>query len=69
MEKFYNMVRNEKELKQAMTQLVQELHNPIVSNTAMNERQVIAKAVQLGMDYKEFLIRAGIEIVFKETKK
>lgn len=69
MVKFYKMVRNENELKAAMSQLVKELHNPIVSNTVINERQVIAKAVQLGMDYKEFLIRAGIEIVFKEAKK
>ena len=60
------MVRNEKELKDAMNKLFEELQNSDNKNT---DKIIIAKAVQLGMDYKEFLIHSGIEIVFKEVKK
>ena len=60
------MVRNEKELKDAMNKLFEELQN---SDNKKTDKTIIAKAVQLGMDYKEFLIRAGIEIIFKEAKK
>ena len=60
------MVTNAKELKDAMNQLFEELQNSDNKNT---DKIIIAKAVQLGMDYKEFLIRSGIEIVFKEAKK
>lgn len=52
-----------------MTELIKELHNPIVSNTPMHERQIIAKAVQLGMKYQEAKIREGINIVFEELNK
>lgn len=62
------MVKNDKELKAAMTQLYNELNNPINSNSSVVYRQVIAKAVQLGMEYKEYLLRSGIEILFKEAK-
>ena len=60
---------SEKQLKDGMTQLIKELHNPIVSNTEVHERQVIAKAVQLGMKYQEDKIKEGINIVFEELNK
>lgn len=53
------------QLQKRMTQLMNELHNPIVSNTTINEKQIIAKAVQLGMQYQEEMIKDGINIVFK----
>ena len=52
-----------------MTLLVKELHNPIVSNSEVHERQIIAKAVQLGMKYQEEKIKKGINIVFEELNK
>lgn len=52
------------QLQKRMTQLMNELHNPIVSNTPANEKQIIAKAVQLGMQYREEMIKEGINIVF-----
>lgn len=54
------------ELKQAMTKLYQELLNPIVQNHAVTHKNVIAKAVQLGMKYQEDIIKEGIDIIFKE---
>ena len=54
----------EKQLKDNMNALISELHNPIVSNTIINDKQVIAKAVQLGMIYQEEKIKEGIKIVF-----
>lgn len=59
----------ETQLKLSMNKLIEDLHNPTVSNTAVNERQVIAKAVQLGMQYQEEKIKKGIEIVFEEIHK
>ena len=59
----------ESQLKSEMNKLVKELHNPIVSNTASNERVVIAKAVQLGMHYQEEMIKEGINIVFQQLHK
>ncbi len=59
----------EKQLKDTMNSLVTELHNATVSNTPVNERQVIAKAVQLGMKYQEEKIKAGIDIVFNSLNK
>ena len=56
----------EKQLKDNMNALISELHNPIVSNTVINEKQIIAKAVQLGMDYQKQKIKEGINIVFNE---
>lgn len=56
----------EKQLKDNMNALISELHNPIVSNTIISDKQVIAKAVQLGMDYQKQKIKQGIDIVFKE---
>ena len=52
-----------------MTLLVKELHNPVVSNSEVHERQIIAKAVQLGMKYQEAKIKEGINIVFEELHK
>ena len=52
-----------------MTLLVKELHNPIVSNSEVHERQIIAKAVSLGMKYQEDKIKEGIKIVFNELNK
>ena len=59
----------ETQLKLSMSKLIEDLHNPIVSNTGVNERQVIAKAVQLGMQYQEEKIKKGIEIFFEEIHK
>lgn len=59
----------ETQLKLSMSKLIEDLHNPIISNTGINERQVIAKAVQLGMQYQEEKIKKGIEIVFEEIHK
>ena len=55
-----------KQLKDNMNALVSELHNPTISNTVINEKQVIAKAVQLGMRYQEEKIKKGIDIIFTE---
>lgn len=63
------MAITEKQLKDAMNSLVTEFHNSIVSNTPVNERQVIAKAVQLGMKYQEEKIKSGIDIVFNSLNK
>ena len=60
------MITNAKELKDAMNQLFEELQN---SDNKKTNKMIIAKAVQLGMDYKEYLIKKGIEIVFEEAKK
>ena len=60
---------SEKQLKDGMTLLVKELHNPIVSNSEVHERQIIAKAVSLGMKYQEEKIKEGIDIVFSELNK
>jgi hypothetical protein len=60
---------SEKQLKDGMTLLVKELHNPVVSNSEVHERQIIAKAVQLGMKYQEAKIKEGINIVFEELHK
>ena len=54
----------EKQLKDAMTGLLIELHNPNISSVAANEKEIIAKAVQLGMKYQEEKIKGGIDIVF-----
>lgn len=56
----------EQQLKDNMNALISELHNPIVSNTIISDKQVIAKAVQLGMKYQEEKIKEGIDIIFKE---
>ncbi len=56
----------EKQLKDAMNGLLIELHNPAVSSDAAAEKQIIAKAVQLGMKYQEDKIKEGINIVFSE---
>lgn len=56
----------EKQLKDAMNGLLIELHNPMVSSQSAAEKQIIAKAVQLGMTYQEDKIKDGINIVFKE---
>ena len=60
------MVTNVKELKDAMNKLFEELQN---SDNKKTDKIIIAKAVQLGMDYKEYLLKKGIEIVFEEAKK
>lgn len=59
------MVHNDKELKLAMDSLYNEL---IQSNNKKTDKLIIAKAVQLGMQYKEYLLKSGIEIVFKTAK-
>ena len=59
------MVKNEQELKAAMSQLFGELKK---SDNEKTDKLIIAKAVQLGMQYKEYLLKSGIEIVFKEAK-
>lgn len=59
----------EKQLKDAMNGLLIELHNPSMPSRADAEKQIIGKAVQLGMKYQEDKIRAGINIVFKELNK
>ena len=59
----------EQQLKDNMNALISELHNPIVSNTIISDKQVIAKAVQLGMKYQEEKIKQGIQIVFNELNK
>ena len=59
------------QLKNAMNNLCNELNDPIAGNTTALHKQVIAKAVQLGMKYQEQKIWEGIQIVFNElhTKK
>lgn len=59
----------EKQLKDTMNGLLIELHNPAISSRADAEKQIIAKAVQLGMTYQEEKIKEGINIVFNEINK
>ena len=49
------------DLKQAMNKLYIELNK---SDNKQNDKLVIAKAVQLGMQYQEEKIKEGINIVF-----
>lgn len=47
-------------LSQSMQSLLEE-----TKKKDANMKQIIAKAVQLGMNYQENLIKNGIDIVFK----
>ena len=54
------------ELKQVMTILHQECIKSVTNFETPNFKQIIAKAVQLGMKYQEDIIKEGIDIIFKE---
>lgn len=54
------------ELKQAMTALHSECIKNATNFETPNFKQIIAKAVQLGMKYQEDVIKEGIDIIFKE---
>lgn len=56
----------EKQLKTSMNLLFDELEK---SNDKINDRKIIAKAVNLGMKYQEDKIKDGINIVFEELNK
>ena len=63
----------DKNLQNEMNVLVAQVIriNP-ASNTkeeSMQYKQIIAKAVQLGMDYQKDKIKNGIDIVFNELNK
>ncbi len=63
----------DKNLQNEMNVLVAQVIriNP-TSNTkeeSMQYKQIIAKAVQLGMDYQKDKIKKGIDIVFNELNK
>lgn len=63
----------DKNLQNEMNVLVAQVIriNP-TSNTkeeSMQYKQIIAKAVQLGMDYQKDKIKNGIDIVFNELNK
>lgn len=63
----------DKNLQNEMNVLVAQVIriNP-ASNTkeeSMQYKQIIAKAVQLGMDYQKDKIKNGIDIVFHELNK
>ena len=53
----------EKQLKDNMNALLLELNN---SDNTRTYKAILAKAVQLGMDYQKQKIKQGIDIVFKE---
>ncbi len=53
----------DKKLQEIMTNLYNQLEK---SENKVTDKQIIAKAVQLGMKYQEEKIRQGIEIVFSE---
>lgn len=54
------------ELKIAMHKLLEELSH---SSNKETDGKIIAKAVNLGMQYQEFKIKSGIDIVFNELHK
>lgn len=51
----------EADLKKAMNELYTELIN---SNDKKTDKKIIAKAIQLGMNYQTQKIKEGINIVF-----
>lgn len=53
----------DKKLQEIMTNLYNQLEK---SENKVTDKQIIAKAVQLGMKYQEEKIKQGIEIVFSE---
>lgn len=53
----------ENQLKEAMNYLLDELDK---SENKVTDKQIIGKAVALGMNYQEAKIRKGIDIVFNE---
>ena len=53
----------EKQLKDSLNNLLLELNN---LGDAKSYKAILAKAVQLGMDYQKQKIKQGIDIVFKE---
>lgn len=53
----------DKKLQETMTNLYNQLEK---SENKITDKQIIAKAVQLGMKYQEEKIKQGIEIVFSE---
>ena len=56
----------ENQLKEAMSSLLNELEK---SESKITDKQIIGKAVALGMNYQESKIRSGIDIVFDELHK
>ena len=54
------------DLKNELNKLLDELN---ATKTQMDIKAILAKAVQLGMDYQEQKIKAGIDIVFNELHK
>ena len=50
-----------KQLNSSMNKLLDELSN---SDNKKSDKLIIAKAVQLGMQYQEEMIKEGINIVF-----
>ena len=60
------MIISEKELKIAMHALLDELEK---SQDKATDGKIIAKAVNLGMQYQEAKIKSGINIVFNELHK
>ena len=57
---------SDKELKDKMNILYAKL---LRSENKINDKKIIAEAVQLGMKYQEERIKEGIEIVFRELNK
>lgn len=55
-----------KELKDKMNILLEELSH---SDNKNEDKKILAKAVQLGMNYQEQKIKSGIEIIFRELNK
>lgn len=54
------------DIKEELNKLLSELNN---SENARTDKAVLAKAVQLGMNYQEEKIKMGINIVFNELHK
>lgn len=54
------------DIKEELNKLLSELNN---SENARTDKAILAKAVQLGMNYQEEKIKMGINIVFNELHK
>lgn len=57
---------SDKELKDKLNRLLEELSQ---SDNKNEDKKILAKAVQLGMNYQEQKIKSGIEIIFRELNK
>ena len=54
------------DIKEELNKLLAELND---SENARTDKAILAKAVQLGMNYQEEKIKMGIDIVFNELHK